>query len=343
MDSMTETTTQIEPGIYLDMPEADYFAIPALSFSTMKRLQVSPLNCWHHHLNPDREEPKETPAMRFGSALHTAILEPDKFDSRYVQEIVPDDFPGCLVTMDDLKKWLLDHGMPTTAKRKQELIDRIAQRADPKVDDIPFIWDIEELKFQQQHRDKIILSRPDMCRLAWIAQAAGQNEYIRSMLSDGFSEVVFVVREPDTGVLLKARMDYVKPGLIADGKSFSNSKNKPIEKAISDAILYEDYFLQAVLYTYIAKLAGKSPILSPEMRWRNIFIESQEPFDIRIIGLSHRGPTGPNVYWSSAEIRMHGLIRTYANYMERFGKKPWRDVADIKILDDLDCPSILYK
>ena len=57
------------PGIFFDLPEADYHAARALSCSGIKHLTVSDLNYWHRNLNPDRGPEGDTPARRFGRAV----------------------------------------------------------------------------------------------------------------------------------------------------------------------------------------------------------------------------------------------------------------------------------
>lgn len=59
---------------------AEYAAILAVNWSTLRAILVSPRHYRHALANP----PAETPAMRLGSMAHCAILEPDIFDSRYL-------------------------------------------------------------------------------------------------------------------------------------------------------------------------------------------------------------------------------------------------------------------
>lgn len=57
------------------MPAKEYFAADGLSNSGMKDLSVSP----HYYQTYKRIKKEPTPAMIFGSAMHLAILEPDRF------------------------------------------------------------------------------------------------------------------------------------------------------------------------------------------------------------------------------------------------------------------------
>lgn len=66
----------MKPGIYEDMPAADYHAVPAVSSSVLKRL---------HESSPAHAKLafKPTSAMDNGSALHCLVLEPSEFEKRY--------------------------------------------------------------------------------------------------------------------------------------------------------------------------------------------------------------------------------------------------------------------
>lgn len=58
----------------------EYKAIDAVNQSALKLMKASPL----HAITAMREERADTPAMILGRAAHTAILEPDEFDRRYM-------------------------------------------------------------------------------------------------------------------------------------------------------------------------------------------------------------------------------------------------------------------
>jgi exodeoxyribonuclease VIII len=68
------------PRVVPDMPAAEYHAHPAVSKSLLDRMAKSPLHA-KAYLEGVAEPP--TPAMQFGTALHTAVLEPDRFASEY--------------------------------------------------------------------------------------------------------------------------------------------------------------------------------------------------------------------------------------------------------------------
>lgn len=65
----------MKPGIYPDLPDADYRAVDAVSCSTLKRFAEAPAKAL--------VAPPETDAMRAGRLLHSAVLEAWSFDTRY--------------------------------------------------------------------------------------------------------------------------------------------------------------------------------------------------------------------------------------------------------------------
>ena len=65
---------------YVDVPAPAYHATQAVSQSTLKKVAASPAK-----LKWEREHPRyDTPAaFKIGTAVHLALLEPDKFDTSY--------------------------------------------------------------------------------------------------------------------------------------------------------------------------------------------------------------------------------------------------------------------
>lgn len=71
-------------GLVLESNEA-YHAGPGVSKSHLDAINSGcPRHYWQRYLNPDREPEQTTPAKIMGSALHTAILEPDLFPSEVI-------------------------------------------------------------------------------------------------------------------------------------------------------------------------------------------------------------------------------------------------------------------
>jgi hypothetical protein len=163
--------------------------------------------------------------------------------------------------------------------------------------------------------------------------------------------------------MLKARMDYVKPAATIDLKTFSNSRGKPTDRVVFDAIYYEGYHLQCVAYNSIRELARQQLAAGEIMTFGNVseqwlkgfveheshgfgfvFIESADPFDLRVIELrrSEAAGAGENVYWSAAAMKMADLTLLYAECIERYGEQPWREPCKPHVMADADVPQLMF-
>ena len=70
-----------ELGVFIDIPAEEYHADKNIvGHSALVRMLRSPAHYRHYVTTP--HEP--TPALKFGTALHTAVLEPDVFEETYV-------------------------------------------------------------------------------------------------------------------------------------------------------------------------------------------------------------------------------------------------------------------
>lgn len=74
----------LKPGIYFNLDDATYRKDPALNYSAMKDLLESECLYWHHSaLNPDWEPKSPSEEQELGTAVHTLLLEPDRFSEKY--------------------------------------------------------------------------------------------------------------------------------------------------------------------------------------------------------------------------------------------------------------------
>lgn len=315
------------------IPNEEYFNIPALSNSGMKDLAISPMRYWHLHINPERKEREETAAMKLGSALHCAVLEGDKvFDARYAAAIDPADFPVCLDTIADIRGWITDKGQKPKGTRKDEVIEQALGLMSILGESVP-ILDQEKRIHAAKHAGKTILTPEEWRRVCGMTRSLTREPVIQQILSEGRSEVAYVVTDPETGVKLKAKMDWVRPGMIFDLKSFSQNRGKSIDKSVADAIYYEGYHRQAGMYDHIQTIAegqAGSFIFG--------FVESEEPNEVRIVQVQDAG----NLYWQMAKVDVKAHIRLYAECWAKFGDKPWRTEQQVEVLEDEDLKAIGY-
>ena len=100
---------RVPEGVYLDMPEADYFAQPALGSSDFKTLyQKREGWWWQSRHNRDRVQ-KDSPDLIYGAALHAILLEGvDAYERRFAVQPSKRDYPNLLTTIEHMKAALAE-------------------------------------------------------------------------------------------------------------------------------------------------------------------------------------------------------------------------------------------
>jgi hypothetical protein len=78
----------IKPGHYEDLSNDDYHSDPAISRSHLMKMRKTPKHYWYEYINPNYIKPASQEALIFGSAFHTFLLEPKKFEDEYF--VMPD-------------------------------------------------------------------------------------------------------------------------------------------------------------------------------------------------------------------------------------------------------------
>lgn len=120
------------PGIYFDMPDDVYHAIPALSNSGIKKLGASPMIFWAYTkwLNErQRAYERENPAdekehLIFGRAYHCRICEGQaEYLRRYAIELNPADYPMAIKGTEAVKASIERHEYEGTVKEDREFTE----------------------------------------------------------------------------------------------------------------------------------------------------------------------------------------------------------------------------
>jgi hypothetical protein len=75
-------------GIKRTLSNDEYHASEGISKSGLDLIAKSPLHYWAKYIDPQREPRDPTPSMRLGTAIHAAVLEPDRFAVEY--RVAPD-------------------------------------------------------------------------------------------------------------------------------------------------------------------------------------------------------------------------------------------------------------
>jgi hypothetical protein len=200
----------LTPGIYPGVPMADYLSWPAVSNSGLTRMLKSPA---HYRAYVDGPPSEPSPAMRLGSAVHMAILEPDKFADTYHPEPQIEGYAN-----------------PRGTKSYKAAVQQIEAEGFTvlREEDMTAVAAITEAAHAHPRLVKVITAT-------------------------GTAELSICWSDPDTGVTCKGRIDWHTPttagGAILDLKTTKDASPSSFERAIYQF----GYHRQAALYLRGAK------------------------------------------------------------------------------------------
>jgi hypothetical protein len=179
-------TNTPDPGIYHDIPFADYCGWDAVSNSRLSRFKMSPA----HYLTPFGES---TPSLVFGSLVHCGRLEPLALAERY----------AVLPTFEQDAENLTNNGDQSNSKATKYYKSKVAE-------------------FVTANRGKEIIGRDEYQRMRKFVESIDRNERARRVFSEvGPVELSLVWEDELTGLRCKARIDKLcsEIGRMVDLKS----------------------------------------------------------------------------------------------------------------------------
>lgn len=244
---------QCVPGIYDGIPNEEYHRSPAVSNSQLKTFRESPAHYWYAYLDPEREkeEVKRPDYFVIGDLLHALCLEPDEVYDRYYCALNVKEYPAALRTAPEIEKALQAAGQPKK-KSGEKKADQVA-RLKETCPDIQ-VWDdlVQQHAQKPEHEGKIEISY-DIWRKAHRALTkVMERAEAKVLLSDGLAELSIFAVCPDTGMMLKARPDWLRLNFwIIDVKSATSAKPSFWSKKAADL----GYHCQDAFYRYVFKLA----------------------------------------------------------------------------------------
>ena len=149
--------------VNLDMPAEKYHAVDALSKSMMSKILKSPA----HYKAALEEHQEPTKSMQMGTAIHTAVLEPQLYSQ--VVAVIPPDIDG---RTKDGKAWKEQHKSRIHLTHAEDIdVQGVANsvRRHPFWDIIHLPHRIEASVFAQDEETGIALkARPDL----WVLEPA---------------------------------------------------------------------------------------------------------------------------------------------------------------------------
>lgn len=368
----------MKDGIYFGLPMAEYLRIQRFSSSSARDMTVSPATFWANSwLNPknlpeEGEEEKETPAQIYGTADHSAKLEPDIFAQIYVRDVDLSAYKNLISTHTEIKAVFKDLGEPQTKAGEDVLA--AARRLAAYGCDRP----IKHL-LEQEIRDgledfQIILPPSIFDQIVEDAAAIHANPEIAKLITGGQAEVTILWTD-DKGVGWKARLDYLHSRHLVDLKTFDNSRGKLLEQALYDAVAYNRYFMQAYVQWVAAEQirTGGLMIRKRQSQEQTDLIDairnSPDPFDywwiwqekfgvpnvlarrLRMTEEPHphylaeapnektraalkKKLTKPSLIWERARIQVEAARKQFLQGLEIWPDSPWGALVPVGEIDD---------
>jgi hypothetical protein len=188
----------------------------AVSSSALKKILKSPASFYSNYLDGGNEQ---TEAMRLGSIIHMAILEPKKFFSRYVKQ----------PHFGDLRSTV-------NKKAKEE-------------------W---AFNLEQTNPDAVVLSEAEFIQIEGMVNSVSSHKDASSLLKHGNPEITGYFRDPITGIKCKIRPDLINFDLMVllDIKTTEDCTHESFSKSIWN---YRYDFQMAYYYHGIECITGKVP------------------------------------------------------------------------------------
>ena len=213
---------QLPDGVYLDLPEAQYFRQRAIGSSDLSILWDDDKadGWWWRSPNNRFWSRKETDATDFGSALHALLLEgKEAFQERYA--VAPDrrDFPNLLVTQPQLYSALREANVPGIKPKlpKAEMVELAKVYLPGR-----HIWDDIMERAQRAAKGRTVLEAEQAWQLGVMLEAAMRDDTTRAVATaEGgvrLTEVSVFWTLP-SGTRLRFRFDSLLPAANCDLKS----------------------------------------------------------------------------------------------------------------------------
>jgi PDDEXK-like uncharacterized protein DUF3799 len=342
-----------EPGIYFDMPEAEYHADESLSATGSKNLLVSPLTFWtRSRFNPNRRD-EETPAMAFGKACDKLIVEgPEAFSMAYAVRPCLEDHPEALDGAEDLRARCAELGLKKGGTIAQ-LCDRILE-----ADQNAMLWPRILQDWAANNADKIAISADWYRDIVNRAQLVRNHGIVAKAFQGGYPQVsIFWINRH--GVPMKARIDYLKTKIALDLKTFSNGLNKPVSVAVAHAMAYQRYGIQAVIYmdgieTIKAMLRRGTPVpchgnvdgnwldafvATDEHQFGFVFVESGDVPNVLARRFRKHMPSGGlSLAYTAADTAYQMASFAFDEWFSKCGRDPWIGEEPMRDFEDEEFP-----
>ena len=347
----------VKEGLYFNMTDDEYHAIPALSASGLKMLKNNPSKFWWWSwMNPEKEQ-GDTDAKVIGKAFHKRILEgKEAFYSEYAREYT-NDSDDLIRTGNDIKAILREEKeKDDTVRISFSSVDegyKMLLAIDMKYRDKIYAYLLAD--YQTEHAGKIFLSNWVVDRIELAAKVIENHPYLKAAFIGGYSEVSCVWYDERYNEWFKCRYDYLKVSTINDLKTFTRMSNKHIERYLPDVIAKYSYNIQATLYIYsmeyAKRFAGEGKVFGdvdeawlkafatrPCDQFRFVFQQKEEiPNAYEVIFSKEHG------MYDSCMAMISTGVDNYKKMVKDFGTELWPEIIPPLVLTDDAYPIWAYE
>jgi exodeoxyribonuclease VIII len=247
-----------------------YADIEAVNWSSLKHMSVSPLHYQHRLKNPQ----PSSAAMRMGTAIHCALLEPERFRDTY---LVEPDFGKTKAELALRAAWLVgladnDHvALPLFNLRSKAGKDDLDRWTNDVPSHMTIVAGDEDAAAILP--DRKIVTASDLAIVEACAEAVRAHPAAGRMLEAGRAEEAVVWNDAETGVRCKARMDFIGPTFVRELKS---TRHGTLRQIYADAarLLYHGGI------SWYGDGAVTAGLISGDELPRMIFVQTQPPHDV---------------------------------------------------------------
>ena len=255
----------IEPGIY-QLSMDDYHLGPGLSKSdTYWLLDHTPAHLWEHKFNPDKPERKVTPIMLLGTIMHKLVLEPEEFSGEFIT--MPQFERIAAPSRKGMTKNEADEQAASQIAHAETEADRIATFGNQYQKEgsqqlVPHQFTTAQISvFKARLEERVIELKKTIIDVEQLDQATEMantclaHPRLKQLFSGGMAERCLFWRDKDTGVLCKARPDYMRKLGVSPFWCLSDLKStgsaNPSDKPGGFARIAHglDYHVQAAMMT----------------------------------------------------------------------------------------------
>ena len=189
---------ETQVGLLSMSAEAYHGNKDAVGHSSLVRIMRSPAHFQEYVTNP----PEPSAAMAFGTAVHSAVLEPAAFASEYAV-FDESQLDGSLQSLDDFKSAASELGIKVGKMKKEEIKDAI------KAADIESRFVFREDAIARLYEGKQILTPTMMLAIHSIQASISHHEGASRLLRHGMAEMSGFWTDHESGLHCKCRPDWL--------------------------------------------------------------------------------------------------------------------------------------